>query len=199
MKRSHAVVVLAAGGSTRLGQAKQLLTIDGETLVHRAVRLADETEPVQTVVVTGADTDDIAVAIRDLDCHEVANPDWNAGMAGSLRAAGRALTADAARILILVCDQPALQRRHLDALLDGAVGSSSGCAATRHDGVLGVPAVVPRHWFQSTDVAGDAGFAGRLRALAPADVFGLDAPELALDIDTPGDLAQARAQGWLDP
>ena len=36
----HVAVVLAAGGSTRLGRPKQLLTRDGETLVHRAARLA---------------------------------------------------------------------------------------------------------------------------------------------------------------
>ena len=36
----HVAVVLAAGGSTRLGRPKQLLTRDGEALVHRAARLA---------------------------------------------------------------------------------------------------------------------------------------------------------------
>ena len=54
MTATHAVVVLAAGGSTRLGQPKQLLTQQGETLVHGVVRLSLELAPSQVLVVVGA-------------------------------------------------------------------------------------------------------------------------------------------------
>ena len=46
---AHAAIVLAAGGSLRLGRPKQLLVRDGETLIHRAVRLATDTTPVKFV------------------------------------------------------------------------------------------------------------------------------------------------------
>ena len=51
MTSAHDAVVLAAGGSRRLGQPKQLLTRDGETLVHRGVRLAMETAPRRLLVI----------------------------------------------------------------------------------------------------------------------------------------------------
>ena len=198
MSATHAAVVLAAGGSRRLGQAKQLLRRDGETLVHRAVRLASDTEPVQLLVVVGAASGQVVHDIRDLRCETIENRDWQGGLAGSLRAAGRHLADTARSVLVLTCDQPALEVNHLMALLKGATASRSGCAATLHGDAFGVPAVVPRAWFDDLQSRGDHGFGARLRESPKGTVFGLHAPELALDIDTPNDLAGARKRGWLD-
>ncbi len=49
-----AAVVLAAGASTRLGEPKQLVTLAGETLLERAVRIAHEAGCAPVVVVLGA-------------------------------------------------------------------------------------------------------------------------------------------------
>lgn len=198
VSQTHAVVVLAAGGSARLGQPKQLLTRDGEMLVHRAVRLALETSPVQVLVVVGASEDSIAAGVADLQCEVVGNHDWQSGLAGSLHAAGEHLAAAVQRVLVLVCDQPALERHHLDALLGGARATEGGCAATVHGESLGVPAVVPRGWFESRQMAGDRGFGDRLGQQRAAGIFQLDAPELRTDVDSTDDLARARALGWLD-
>lgn len=198
VSQPHAVIVLAAGGSSRLGQPKQLLTRDGETLVHRAVRLALETSPAQLLVVVGANGDVIAAAVTDLQCDVVANHDWQSGLAGSLRTAGEHLGTAVQRVLVLVCDQPALERRHLDALLEGASAIEAGCAATVHGESLGVPAVVPRDWFDSMQAAGDRGFGARLGRQRAAGIFRLDAPDLVVDIDSRRDLVKARTLGWLD-
>ncbi len=194
----HAAVVLAAGGSTRLGQPKQLLTRAGETLVHRATRLASETAPAQLLVVVGADGRLVAASVADMECAVVTNSGWACGLAGSLRTAGAHLDPAVRRVLVLLCDQPGLERHHLEALLEGAADAATGCAATRHDDALGVPAVVPRSWFDSLDQAGDRGFGYRLGQLHPADIFQLHAPGLGADIDSPQDLANARMMGWLD-
>lgn len=199
VSQPHVVVVLAAGGSTRLGQPKQLLTRDGETLVHRAVRLALETSPAQVLVVVGANRDAIAAGVADLQCEVVSNNGWQSGMAGSLHAAGENLGTAVQRVLVLVCDQPALERQHLDALLEGARATETGCAATMHGDALGVPALVPRDWFDSMQRAtGDRGFGARLGQQPAAGIFQLDAPELGMDIDRPEDLAKARQAGWID-
>ena len=195
--QSHAVVVLAAGGSTRLGQPKQLLTRNGETLVHRAVRLALETSPAQVLVAVGANANVIAENVADLPCEIVRNVEWQSGLAGSLHHAGTHLGASVERVLVIVCDQPGLERQHLDALLDGAGAAESGCAATVHGDALGAPAVIPRGWFESLQVAGDRGFGVRL-GQQRAGVSQLDALALGMDIDTPQDLARARKLGWLD-
>ena len=198
VSRLHAVVVLAAGGSTRLGQPKQLLTREGETLVHRTVRLALETSPAQVLVIVGADADSIAAGVADLQCEIISNHEWQSGMAGSLHAAGENLGAAVQCVLVLVCDQPALERRHLDALLEGARATETGCAATMYGDALGVPTLVPRDWIDAMQMTGDRGFSARLGQQRAAGIFQLDAPELGMDIDSPDDLAKARDRGWLD-
>lgn len=202
---AHDAVLLAAGGSRRLGRPKQLLTRDGEPLVRRAARLALATAPRRLLVVTGGAGDAVAAALDGLAVERVAHEGWATGLAGSLRAAGAALgTTAAPRVLVLGCDQPALEASHLHALLDGAAASASRCAATRHGGAgVGIPAVVPADWFHAVDRAAvgaaDRGFGRRLRALPAATRWTLDAPALGCDIDTVEDLHAAIARGWLDP
>lgn len=199
MKPTHLAVVLAAGGSTRLGRPKQLLTREGETLVHRAARLASETSPERLLVVVGAERDAIERALRDMPCELVHNPDWRTGLGASLRAAAHAIAGLQTPVLILGCDQPALELRHLQALLAGAQTTPSHCAATVHDDRFGVPAVVPGDWFVHADeLTGARGFGARLSQLGPGAVCALQAPELELDIDTVGDLREAVSRQWLD-
>lgn len=209
----HAVVVLAAGASMRLGQPKQLLRIDGETLLHRVVRLARSTHPAALVVVLAPDANAVADALGDQALTMVINPEPQRGMRSSLDVAAP-LVAGYSHVLVLACDQPALEAVHLDALLRGASNAASGCGGTLlavgtpwdtrgvslRGAAVGVPAVVPGEWFE--DLAGsgeDSGFRARLRALEPGSVYVLEAPELALDIDTPENLRTAQSLGLIDP
>ncbi len=198
MTAAHAVVVLAAGGSTRLGQPKQLLTRQGEGLVHRVVRLSLELAPSQVLVVVGANAQAVTSSISGLDATPVTNHHWESGLASSLQVAGTHLLPTVAAVMVVACDQPAIEHSHLQALLLGARASASGCAGTCHGNALGIPAVVPRAWFNAAGATGDRGFGARLRQLPIDAVHALQAPELALDIDTPEDLARARLAGWID-
>jgi molybdenum cofactor cytidylyltransferase len=195
----HAVVLLAAGSSTRLGQPKQLLCRNGETLLHRAVRIALETGPEVLIVVLGSNPSAYQAALQDLPHETVINENAANGLASSLQAAAPHV-ADHAQVLVLMSDQPALSAVHLQRLLDGARRSRSGCAATQLHGLAGVPAVVPGHWFNQLPLdPSQAGFRDRLRALADDALRLLPADGLELDIDTPQDLAHARSLGLLDP
>jgi len=72
---AHVAIVLAAGGSRRLGRPKQLLTRDGETLVHRAVRLASATQPQRLLLVIGAHAVEMREAVADLAVEILVNND----------------------------------------------------------------------------------------------------------------------------
>ncbi|HEY5805473.1 MAG TPA: nucleotidyltransferase family protein [Lysobacter sp.] len=195
---THAAVVLAAGGSRRLGRPKQLLRRDGETLVHRALRLAAATGPQRLVLVTGADATLISDAGAGLGAESVFNPDWSLGLASSLQRAATALQGFDGSVLVLGCDQPALAIDHLLALLRGAGESTSGCAATAHGDAAGIPALVSMALMQAcTQLRGDRGLGAQLTAMA-ASVWRMDAPELRLDIDREDDVAAAAAMGLLD-
>lgn len=198
MTMPHAAVVLAAGGSTRLGRPKQLLTRDGETLVHRAARLALASGAARVRVIVGAQADDVVAAVRDLPVECLVNPRWNEGLAGSVRVAVDALAAHDHATLLLTCDQPALDLAHLQALLAAARAAPSGSAATRFGDRVGVPAVVaPVVLRAARAVQGDRGLRDVLNA-AGASVIACDAPDLGVDIDTLEDVAEAVSRGWLD-
>ena len=199
MTATHVAIVLAAGGSRRLGFPKQRLTRDGETLRRRAVRLAAQTRPQRLLVVLGADH---AAFIAELDgfAHElVINDGWSEGLASSLRIAATRVADTSLPALIVGCDQPALLSTHLRQLLDLASDSSRRCSAARYADRLGIPAVVSAAMLAHALMQhGDRGLGNVLNALPGESVGQLVAPELALDIDTPDDLHRAIAAGLLD-
>lgn len=196
---AHVAVVLAAGGSRRLGQPKQLLQRGGETLVHRTVRLAAATAPRRLVVVVGAYCAEITALLHELACEFVVNEKWEQGLASTLRCASRALDGFEGPILILGCDQPALELTHLQRLLLEASRATSGCAATVHGEALGIPSVVsPQLLSEPHAMHGDAGLRARLNAIGREKIAAIDAPELCFDLDTPEDLRAAMARGLID-
>lgn len=195
----HVAIVLAAGGSRRLGRPKQLLTRGGETLVRRAVRLAAATQPRRLLLVVGAHVDEMREAVADLRVEILVNDEWREGLASSLRAAVGALGDDDASALILGCDQPALEQIHLQRLLAGSTASSSGCAATVHGTARGIPAVASAAVLQEArGVHGDRGLRGSLQQLPSGSLYLLQAIELEFDLDTPADVEKAVADGLID-
>ena len=195
----HVAIVLAAGGSRRLGAPKQLLMRGGETLVHRAVRLAMATHPQRLLLVVGAHAEEVREAVADLRVDILTNDAWQEGLASSLRVAVGALSEDDASALILGCDQPALEQIHLQRLLAGAAASSSGCAATRHASARGVPAVVKAAVLgEARDLQVDRGLRGSLQRLPSDSIFLLEAVEMEFDLDTPADVEKAIIDGLLD-
>ncbi|MEN4905013.1 NTP transferase domain-containing protein [Luteimonas sp. TWI1416] len=195
----HATVVLAAGGSTRLGRPKQLLRRAGEPLVVRAVRLAAETAPDRLVVMLGGHRDAVAAALASAPGERCDVPEWRAGLAGSLAAAARALQGHTGPVLVVGVDQPALEATHLRALLVGGAKAAFGCAATLHGDRPGIPAVLSSALFAQVEALhGDRGFGALLAALPQGGLFRLEAPALQRDLDTPEDVRQAQADGLLD-
>ncbi len=185
----HGVLVLAAGSSSRLGRPKQLVTVEGEPLVRRAVRFALATTPVDAVVVTGAPLEGLDEALHGLAARHVRCDDHAQGMSASLRTGLAALASDCAAALVVLTDQPALDAAHLEALVAAWHRAPAHAAASGYADTLGVPAVLPRAWF--TEVAtlqGDRGARDLLRA-RHAEVEIVAAPALAADLDTTGDLA----------
>ncbi|TKR31138.1 nucleotidyltransferase family protein [Luteimonas gilva] len=189
--------MLAAGGSRRLGRPKQLLTRGGETLAHRAARLAAQTSPRRLLVISGAFREEVEKALADLDGESVFNENWESGLAGSLRSAAAALADHDGPVLIVGCDQPALEGAHLAQLLAGA--ANTGCAATSHGGSPGIPAIVPVAMLREADaLSGDRGLGARLRGLPQERVWMLRAAELEFDIDDEDDLRIAVDRGLID-
>jgi molybdenum cofactor cytidylyltransferase len=189
-RKRHGVIVLAAGSSQRLGQAKALIEVDGETLVHRALRLALDTQPDDCIVVSGVDEARVANAVSDLACRNVICADARLGLAASLKCGLLALDPYCQAALIVLTDQPRISSAHLRLLCSRWHMQPEYAVASGYADTLGVPAVLPRAWFAPLMENGsDHGARDLLRA-RPDQVRVVPAPELDFDIDTPGDLAR---------
>ncbi|MBT5903856.1 MAG: nucleotidyltransferase family protein [Opitutaceae bacterium] len=190
-------VVLAAGGSKRLGHPKQLVEIDGSPLIVRAVdALLAVPEITDILVILGAH----AAKIRPLlsSCSRAVQlvdvPDWNDGLSRSIRAAlaeiGRNIP-DARSALFTLCDQPNLDHRAIKALVATAESTPASIVAAQYDGHPGAPCLIDqRHFEFLSRIEGDQGARALFSAVNPADIAGVDLPQLSLDLDTPEDLQQ---------
>ncbi|MET0256613.1 MAG: NTP transferase domain-containing protein [Luteibacter sp.] len=192
MKGPHDAVILAAGGSRRLGRPKQLLTADGETLLARASRLVAGTRPGKTVAVVGAFAERMCGHLNGAVA--VFNPEWASGMASSLHLAADALAGRHDPVLVVIVDQLALDEAHLRRLLAAHDGSRD--TVTAYADAMGVPAVLRAATLaRATTLDGDVGF----RALwADETPLVLRADAFAVDLDTEDDVARAVAAGQLD-
>jgi molybdenum cofactor cytidylyltransferase len=188
---SCASIVLAAGESIRLGQPKQLLKIDGESLVRRTVRLALEAGCEPVLVVTGAYSPDVHTDLVGMPVETIFNANWRQGMGTSLRCAAESLAARKpwpAIILALVCDQLMLTAEHLKLLIEAQHQHKVAVAASYYGGRFGVPAVFASSLLPMLmECSGDAGARDILRAHRDS-VFAVDFPGGLVDIDTPEDL-----------
>lgn len=195
----HALLVLAAGASRRLGEPKQLLRLDGESLVHRAVRYGLATAPAQAVLVLGAAADAVRAEVAGLAVTAVVCRNWQDGLGASLATGVQALDDDMAGALVVLCDQPALDAAHLQALVAAWRTDPGQAAASAYANVLGVPAVLPRAWFGQLASGGDDRGARELLRRHAAQVSAVPAPGLAHDLDTPAQRENWRARPSLGP
>jgi len=181
-----ASVVLAAGGSRRLGRPKQLVELDGLPLVRRVAETCVAARSGPVGVVLGAHAAAVARALGDLPVAQVANDGWDEGIASSIRAAVRwAEDRGAGALLITLADQPRITVEHLVALRSAWLAGAP-IAASRFSGILGAPAVFDRaRWELLARLEGDQG-AGR--SLGGEDVVAIDWPDGAIDVDTADDL-----------
>lgn len=179
-----AAVVLAAGASTRLGQPKQLVVLDGEVLLVRTVRIALEAGCSPAIVVTGFEAEKMQAALTGFAVKFAHNAEWQDGMGSSLRCGVETLDSSAQRAMLLVCDQLALSSDVLRGLLLTHSSCGNPIVASRYDGRLGVPAIFSSRFFpELCAVAGDRGARGVLESHAN-EVTTFDFPAGNIDLDT---------------
>ncbi len=187
-----AVIILAAGSSSRLGRSKQLLTYQGITLLKRTALVALETK-FPTLVVLGANANAHQEEINELPLQITYNPDWSRGMGHSLKHGLRQIllqAPDTDCILILVCDQPHLHAAHLLELKNKFHESGASIVASAYADGAGVPAIFGREWFDTILHLSDEQGARSIIAQHKSQVATVPFPLGAIDIDTPEDVTK---------
>jgi molybdenum cofactor cytidylyltransferase len=186
------LILLAAGGSTRLGSPKQLLSYGGRTLLRRAAETALGSIYRPVIAVLGAGAERLRGELSGLEeIQPVENPLWERGMGSSLRAGLTALLAacrdhppDGA--LFMLCDQPLISSAMLDAFGEAfrRAGSPYSLVAARYGDGIGVPALFGRGHFEELLALPDESGAKSLLCAHRAQVLEIPLPQAAIDIDT---------------
>ncbi|MEY2488355.1 MAG: molybdenum cofactor cytidylyltransferase [Verrucomicrobiota bacterium] len=188
--RNVGAIILAAGGSSRFGQAKQLLSFHGESLVRRAVRGAIEADCACVAVVTGEARDRIENELRETSAVIIENPEWQRGLGSSIRCGLRHLVSSSLEldaIVLLACDQPFVDASIIKSLIAQWENSRKPIVASSYAGTLGVPALFDRSCFEALLALPDGSGAKSLIESRAADVARIEFEKGAIDIDTPGD------------
>ena len=179
------VILLAAGGSTRLGSPKQLLIYQGRTLLRHAAETALATGCRPVVAVLGAGAERLRAELAGLDVRLVDNPGWTRGMGTSVRLGMAALDADTTGVLLMLCDQPLVTAENLSTLVTAFRQNPETkiVAAAYHD-TVGVPVLFSRAYFDELHALPDDAGAKPILQRHRGAVFPVPLPEAAVDIDT---------------
>jgi molybdenum cofactor cytidylyltransferase len=171
-------LVLAAGGSSRMGSPKQLLPWEGRTLLEHVVAQVCASGLDEVLVVLGASAEQILAQVELGRARVVKNPDHASGMASSLRAGLAALGPAVQRVVVILGDQPAISGELLDALLALQTEKGMPAAALSFGGLLHPPVVLDRElWPALHSLEGDVGCRALIRGR----------PELVAALPVPGD------------
>ncbi|HEV2804959.1 MAG TPA: nucleotidyltransferase family protein [Chthoniobacterales bacterium] len=185
--RNIGAVVLAAGGSSRLGQPKQLLKFRGETLVRHAARAAAEAGCNPVIVVVGEESEAIREELQSSDARVVENPDWARGMGTSVRRGLEQLPDSVDAVVLATCDQPLVGEGVIARLMVAQEETGKPIVASSYANTLGVPALFDRSCFEALLKLPDDSGAKTLITSRLADVCAIAFEQGAVDIDTPED------------
>jgi molybdenum cofactor cytidylyltransferase len=182
-------IVLAAGGSSRMGTAKQLLIFKGKTLLRRAVEVAVESGCSPVVVVLGQDAERMRLEIKSPPAIVVINSNWQQGIGGSIRVGIEHVEQNAVLdgVMITLCDQPLIDASVLRRLLDVYKTGAGPMVAASYGGTLGVPAIFSKKYFASLRQLPVNGGAKQILMRDSLDVTPFPVDEALMDVDTPAD------------
>lgn len=185
-------IVLAAGASSRMGKAKQLLELNGQPLVSRMCSLAKVAGFDAVLVVTGARHKRIEDAIPPF-AYTTFNPGWASGMGGSVYS-GLSWAVKRFPLLshagFILTDQPFLSSSLLQRLLNTIKDSNAPGAAAFYKGGLGVPAVFSATLFpELLALKGEKGAKAVLQKYRNA-LLAIPFPKGDFDLDVPEDWAR---------
>ena len=192
MSKKVASLVLAAGGSTRMGkEIKQLLPWGKSTLLGHAIKQVDAISNA-CYVVLGAHAETIRATLPE-NALVVFNPDWRQGIGSSIALGVSTILANNPKvdgILISLADQPMLDRSFYIELLNLYSDGDHGIVATSYGERIGVPAVFDKSFFVPLTALNQDFGARHIIQEHLARTLTVDPKAKAADIDTLSDYNQ---------
>ena len=151
-------VILAAGGSERLGGPKQLLDWQGKPFIRQVAETALAGGLSPLIVITGAYHDKVAETLVDLPIQIIHNPKWEEGQSTSVRLGIHSLPEDCDSVMFLLSDQPQIPTQLISQLIEQYRQNRKIITAPMVDGQRGNPLLFNREAFPALEkINGDKG------------------------------------------
>ncbi|MEH2005643.1 nucleotidyltransferase family protein [Nostoc sp.] len=192
-KSTIAIMILAAGASTRMGTPKQLLLYQGRSFLEYIIEMAIASVCQPVVVVLGANAEQIYPQIKQLPVRVVNNLDWDSGMSTSIKSGIELLNNLPQKIeavVITLCDQPFVSHQIINQLVDTYYSAKKPIIACEYAGTLGVPALFSQRFFSELAALKETSGAKKVINNNLNEVFSISFPLGDIDIDTPKDYEQ---------
>lgn len=183
-------LILAAGSSSRMGEAKQLLPWSQNTLLGNAIDTANSADIDKVFVVLGAEAQRIQEKLVSRNYEVILNKDWKQGLGSSISTGISGIINSEAipnAILIMLADQPFIDKAYINTLIEYYRANKGKIIATQYGSKLGVPAIFDQSFFLALqELKGDEG-ASKLISKNKNSCYSVDPGKKATDLDTPED------------
>ncbi len=189
------IVILAAGGSTRMGGADKLMqSVDGMPLIRRQAALARSVTSGPVIAALPPPPHPRYDALTGLEVLMLPVMDAAEGMNASLRTAFGAVPRSAGSAMLMLCDLPDLTRDDLRALLKAMEHDALIWRGATQDGKPGHPIIFDAALFDAfADLKGDSGGGHVIdQAKGRVHLVPLPGTHARRDLDTPEDWAKWR-------
>lgn len=183
-----AALILAAGMSSRMGTAKQLLPYKHTTLLGWTIENAVKSEVNAVYCILGANAEEIASNISKYNVETIHNQDYQKGLSSSIISGIKHIkTLDYDAVFIMLCDQPGVNDMYINALVSKFKSKPNHIIASRYKNIKGVPAIFPKEQFSNLLNLKDDKGAKLLLNTSNKLVTTVETPIDLFDIDTPND------------
>ncbi len=190
LTKNIAILILAAGGSSRMGQSKQLLPWEDTTLLGNAIRKAKASDANSVVVVLGANAESIQNEIPENHIEVVVNSSWASGLGSSIACGTDFLINTKNKpngILIMLADQPLVDTPYLNEMMATFNSKHPTIIATAYENRAGVPALFSENYYRELTKLDDDFGAKKIINSQKENVLVLDLGERTVDLDTKSD------------
>jgi molybdenum cofactor cytidylyltransferase len=181
-----AVLILAAGKSSRMGGIKQLLPYKNSTILGTIIENVESVFLSDIYVILGANSEKIAKSLKNYSVHILENDKYASGLSSSIKK-GVEMLVDYDAILILLGDQPRIDAAYIQKLQRAFLKDSKRIVASSYHKIAGVPAIFPKTYFKElVKLEGDKGAKDFLNSPLQ-NINTIEFSEKLIDIDTPED------------
>lgn len=188
------IILLAAGGSTRLGWPKQLIRFKGKTFIARATEIAVRSNADIAAVVIGGYATSLFSEIEMFPVRMVYNQHFDNGVSTSICKGIESLAMyDLNGAVFMNCDQPYISTAVINSLLEKGGEKDDSIVACTYNGSMGAPAYFGKKYFpELLHLHGKDGIQTVMDA-HKEEVRQIDFPFGVVNIDTANDYEQLLA------